>query len=276
MEEMMKAGKLRMEQKKVKYRVRGKDHILEDDIAAAVNFVLFAKDWIGEAMKFSPEASLIWAGVSTVLPLLTNPSISAKANSDGFAYVTSRLRYYVALESLLLPQNQETGISYDWRKEFEKHIETLYQEILKFQLRSIIRFYKSRLGILVADAFHLEWDKMILTIKDLEDIVYKESVQINTAESVADLREISKHTEGMLSRMDEQLSVTKDQLSVAKDQLEVTKAIAAFKMTKDESACLQLFRLVDTNQTGYEWYKNQVQERVEGTCQWFLNHKKFQ
>src|SRR5262249_6389564 len=44
MDEMMKAGQSRREEKKIKYRFLGKDHVFEDDVASAVNVVLWAKD----------------------------------------------------------------------------------------------------------------------------------------------------------------------------------------------------------------------------------------
>ena len=43
--------------------------------------------------------------------------------------------------------------------------------------------------------------------------------------------------------------------------------------TENEKKCLQLFRLQDNEEDqSYEWYKGQVEKRVEGTCQWFLEH----
>lgn len=78
MEEIMKARQKRLEQRKYKYSFLGRERVLEDDIASAVNVVLWGKDWIGEAIRFSPEASLVWAGVCTVLPLVSNVSTSSK------------------------------------------------------------------------------------------------------------------------------------------------------------------------------------------------------
>lgn len=239
---MIKAGQLRMKEKKIKYALGGKDRVLEDDIAAAVNLVLSVKDWIGEATKASPQASLIWAGVSAVLPFLTNHSTLSKANSGGFSYVTSRLRYYVALEKLLLPDNQDTRIAGDLRREFEQHIEDLYQHILEFQLRSIVRFYRCRSGNLGRDMFQLDdWNNMVSKIKDLEGIVDRESNQINTAASLAELSVISKSTGEMLNRMNEQLSVAKDQrdlasklLNVTEEQLQASKEMINFTATKDD------------------------------------------
>ena len=263
MDEMMKDGQSRMEEKKIKYQFLGKEHAFEDDVASAVNVVLWAKDWIGEALKFSPEASMIWAGVSTILPLLTNPSTSSKANSEGFEYVTSRLRYYVAFEKLLLPDHQDTRISEGLRKEFEKHVEDLYEHILEFQLRSILRFYRWRLGNLGRDMFQLEaWNKMVSDIKDRESIVDRESNQIYTAVSFDELKGIS---------------------SSAKELVHITKERADYRTTKEERECHQFFRLTDTSKpdaktegrSGYEEYKNRVESRVEGTCQWFLDQENF-
>ncbi|EPE08548.1 ankyrin repeat protein [Ophiostoma piceae UAMH 11346] len=47
--------------------------------------------------------------------------------------------------------------------------------------------------------------------------------------------------------------------------------------TIDEQKCLQLFRLGSNNHDAtYEWYKDRVEDRVQGTCSWFLQHDQFQ
>lgn len=53
------------------------------------------------------------------------------------------------------------------------------------------------------------------------------------------------------------------------------------RQAKEEQAerqkCHQLFRLTDgTRDATYEWYKDRVEDRVEGTCEWFLQHEHFQ
>ncbi|KAI1131604.1 CHAT domain-containing protein [Nemania abortiva] len=45
------------------------------------------------------------------------------------------------------------------------------------------------------------------------------------------------------------------------------------KMTEEERKCLQVFCRTDSD---YQGYKNQVKERLEGTCGWFLKHPNFQ
>jgi hypothetical protein len=46
--------------------------------------------------------------------------------------------------------------------------------------------------------------------------------------------------------------------------------------SQDEEKCHQLFRLTDESNESYETYKSRVEERLSGTCQWFLDHENFQ
>jgi ankyrin repeat protein len=49
-----------------------------------------------------------------------------------------------------------------------------------------------------------------------------------------------------------------------------------WNLSEKEEKCHQLFRLTSGDQDAtYEWYKDRVEARVEGTCQWFLTHNNF-
>ncbi|KAJ5267113.1 hypothetical protein N7478_009921 [Penicillium angulare] len=70
--------------------------------------------------------------------------------------------------------------------------------------------------------------------------------------------------------------VTEDHRNITERQLQLQES----KLSKDWSVkleeCLQLFCLVtDTKSATYEWYKDHVGTRVEGTCEWFLTHDNF-
>lgn len=112
-----------MDGKRVKYQILGHEYVLQNQIAQAAEFVLWAKGLIDVAVKASPAASMAWAGVCIILPVLTNPSTADKANRDGFTYVTTRMRYYTKLEPLLLSTSAENSIVA--RKE---HIIDLYKQ----------------------------------------------------------------------------------------------------------------------------------------------------
>jgi hypothetical protein len=73
-------------------------------------------------------------------------------------------------------------------------------------------------------------------------------------------------------------AVAREHRNIAEEQLRSQQAIATEKLNKKEQECHQLFRLVASgkNDATYEWYKSRVEERVEDTCLWFLNHEYFQ
>lgn len=76
----------------------------------------------------------------------------------------------------------------------------------------------------------------------------------------------------LLSVGKEHLRIAGDHRNLGKEQLQVLRAIKQTMSAKEEE-CHQLFRL--TNGGTYEWYKNRVENRVPGTCEWFLNHEHF-
>ncbi|OAQ61390.1 ankyrin repeat domain-containing protein [Pochonia chlamydosporia 170] len=68
-----------------------------------------------------------------------------------------------------------------------------------------------------------------------------------------------------------------EQLKIAKDQLQAQVNLVQKRTSDMEQECHQLFRLTNSNRDiTYEWYKDQVRERVDGTCMWLLEHKHFQ
>lgn len=263
MDEMMKTGQARAEEKKFRYRLFGAEHVLEDDIASAVNVVLWGKDWIGAAVQASPEASIVWAGVSAILPFLTNPSVSNKSNSEGFNYVTSRMDWYVTFEKLLLRALDDPRAE-PMRKNFELHVQELYQAILEFQIQSILRLFQSRFKKLGKDMLLLDdWNAMANAVKSCEDLVDREARQIREALSLEGLREIRSSAREMENMMKKQFEYT---------------------MTARQAECHQIFRRIDSSNSadtlarpaGYEDYKERVEARVENTCQWFLDQNNFQ
>ncbi|KAL2807696.1 hypothetical protein BJX63DRAFT_425159 [Aspergillus granulosus] len=76
----------------------------------------------------------------------------------------------------------------------------------------------------------------------------------------------------------ENQDLAKQTLDNAKEQLKAQNDFAKERLSDKEEKCHQLFRL--TSDSGgdatYEWYKNRVEERVDNTCMWFLQHENFQ
>ena len=59
--------------------------------------------------------------------------------------------------------------------------------------------------------------------------------------------------------------------------MKIQHTVREQELSDRQRECLHLFRLTkSTEDATYEWYKNRVEERVEGTCKWFLQHHHFQ
>lgn len=81
----MEIGLRHMEDKKVSATLLGHEIVLQDVVSNVVGAVEWAEDYVKDAVKALPYASMVWAGVSLVLPLLKNPSV-AEASNHGAQY----------------------------------------------------------------------------------------------------------------------------------------------------------------------------------------------
>ena len=131
---------------------------------------------------------------------------------------------------------------------------------------------------------HESWAEMQGKIIDLETNVHKDFEQINALASTQALKNLNKEAQESRGNMQQLLSLAEEQLraikkhwDISSKQLQVQQEMAMKMFSQDEEKCHQLFRLTkDNKDETYEWYKNRVEDRVEGTCQWFLNHVNFQ
>ncbi|KAL7919892.1 WD40-repeat-containing domain protein [Trichoderma austrokoningii] len=133
-------GLKHMEEKKISTTVLGHEIKLQDAVANVAKAVEWVEDNVKDAVKDSPYALIVMAGISLVLPLLKNPAADEAENQDGFSHITSQMRYYVTLEGLLLPEH----FGADQNAELVLRLVDLYKLIIDFQVRSILRLYRSR------------------------------------------------------------------------------------------------------------------------------------
>ncbi|KAI5863657.1 hypothetical protein GGS23DRAFT_509310 [Durotheca rogersii] len=249
-----KNGLDRMRKHLLTYTVAGNEFVVRDQMAQVTTFVLKIKSVVDEAVKASVEASIVWASVCLVLPLLTNPNAAEQANRDGLIYVTSRMRFYIALEPLLLPRDQSRSstIPKGLRVEFEIHVRDLYQKILEFQLQSVLRFYERRLNRLGKDLVRYEdWEGMLSEVHRLENVVDGDFHKINDAALRAmvedlkdDARQSLESTQGLLSLATKQLRVTEEHRDIGSAQLQeqrrtnalIAKSVNAIRLPTVSSA----------------------------------------
>ncbi|PKS11061.1 hypothetical protein jhhlp_002822 [Lomentospora prolificans] len=277
MVKVAETGLKHLEDKEITYRIAGREYALHDQVTGAVKIVNWAKGFIGEAVKDAPQASLAWAAVSLVLPLLINPSTEDTAQSEGYTYIVSRMRYYACLEPLLL-SDDEGSIPATMKPALEESICKLYGLILSFQIQSVFRFYRHRIGTFFRDMVKFDdWESLVQDIKDCEGEIQKDCQQINSASAVIKLADISRtaadtfkkltgYAEELLSTAQEHRDISAQHLTVAQEQLDIAKRVS----TAEQEKCLQLLRLSD-----YGWYKDRVTDRLPNTCNWFLDHPNY-
>ncbi|KAF1926121.1 uncharacterized protein M421DRAFT_68272 [Didymella exigua CBS 183.55] len=70
--------------------------------------------------------------------------------------------------------------------------------------------------------------------------------------------------------------IAKEHRSIAEEAFRFQQTVREQELSNRQKECLQLFRLTNSTQdTTYEWYKGRIEDRVEGTCEWFLQHVHF-
>ncbi|OBS16672.1 hypothetical protein FPOA_12708 [Fusarium poae] len=90
-------------------------------------------------------------------------------------------------------------------------------------------------------------------------------------------RTISDILSGFQEIAQQHRDVSKEHRDIAREQLQAQKDLARERLSEEQQRCHQLFRLTTSSKDAtYEWYKDRVEERVEGTCLWFLKHDHFQ
>lgn len=146
MDDMIALGKKHMEGKKIALKVGDQEFVLQDQMKHVVAGLRIAKAWVDDAVNASPLARTAWASVCLLLPFLTNQSDVQAANDEGFAYVTQKIRYYAAMESLLFGADDTT-----FPPAFRDHVVGLYKEIIDFQAQTVLRFFRGRFSNFVRD-----------------------------------------------------------------------------------------------------------------------------
>lgn len=156
LKQITELGLKHMEDKKVSTTLLGHEIVLQDVVANVAAAVGWTEDFIKDAVKDLPYASIVVAGVSLILPLLKNPSAAEAANQEGFTYVTSQMRYYVAMESLLLFEDMNC----DLKADLTDRLVDFYKSIIDFQVQTVLRYYRSRTKNFFRGTINYDsWDK---------------------------------------------------------------------------------------------------------------------
>lgn len=235
-EQIISIAKERMDASKSHFDIAGHEIAFDvkERVKDAVDFILWGKELLSEAVKPSPEASMVWAGVCLVLPLLTHPFLAAESNESGFSYVTTRMNFYVKMEDLLLGNGSgnATGPEDLTRQQLVR----LYALILRFQFTSVIRLLDAAIHRYFSDIRHQDvWTKLRTEIENTETSLMNDSrfMSLRELKKTADqsLETMKRHLqveEEILRTNQEQLGIQTEQRDISSQQLlqnEITKYI---------------------------------------------------
>ncbi|KAK3934862.1 hypothetical protein QBC46DRAFT_425470 [Diplogelasinospora grovesii] len=261
-----------MKQKKISTTLLGHEIVLQDVVADIAGVVEWAEDYIKDAVKDLPYASIVMAGVSLVLPLLKNPTAVEAANQDGFIYVTSQMRYYVAMESLLLPEDMKA----DLKADLTDRLVGLYKLIIDFQVQSVIRFYRSRTKNFFRGTIDYDgWEKKLQDIKDSDkELVSKLETAISGI-SLQELKKSAREAEHSRETLDALLGTVEDLVVVSRDYRDIAQKMERRMSDVETRACLEALQASDPRDD-----KDRIESDKGGllrdSYRWVLSHVDFQ
>jgi len=222
LDEILRRAKKRMEEKITVYHIAGQDFNPKENVAKAVEFVLWAKALVDQAVRPSAEASLIWVGACLVIPLFVQPYLVEQEHKSGFEYVTCRMEFYAALEPRW--SSEKMNMPEEQRNAVQKDIVDLYQHVLSFQLKTVLRLHQHKMQRWLRDVTNQSaWSEMLSRVKEAEEILHKDFDLIKGLDLREKLEEIDQKTKSTAEKMSELLTKACEQYHVAQEQLEQTK-----------------------------------------------------
>lgn len=259
-----------MESKKVSTTLLGHELVLQDQVKNVSVAAEWAMGLIREATGGLSHAPIISAGVALVLPLLVlkSPAAADAANQEGFKYVTSQIRHYVAMESLLLPE----VMGPDLRDSLEKDLVELYKLIIDFQVRSILRFYRGRTKNFFRGTVNYDgWDQLLQDIKDGEAALLRKFESAISGAGLQELTKIAREIEASRADQERHLALIANELrSMRSEQQQHLRAQAAER----DLECLRRIHLTDPR-----YDKMRIEQNKGGLLkdcyEWILEHPGF-
>lgn len=258
-------------EKKSDIRIFGYDLDIQKRVAQAAKITSWAKDLIGEAVKPSAEASLAWTAVSIVLPLLINPVMAEEASKSGFDYITTRMRYYAALEN---SPSWKQGASPDLIAETTQGFVDLYENILRFQIQYVLRCFEDGFWKYLVDTVNsTQWQDMITKVEKLEATIHRNLGSLLAIESLAAQTSRSDTSQKTLAVTQHMLLMLQHQIEISERHMAVMDRQSQLVISERQTNVHQVFRLENPL---YEDSKAKVSQWVEGTCKWVLQQAQFQ
>ncbi|KAL3478404.1 WD40 repeat-like protein [Aspergillus californicus] len=156
----------KMQEGKLSATFFGKKIVWQEAIGKFGNAATWVQTYAKDALKDVPYAPAVMACTSLLLPLLTSPSRVEGENNEGLLYVTSQIRYYIEMETLLLPDSMDAGL----KAELNEQVKDLYKLVIDYQIQSVMHFCRnSGKNYFRSVADYDGWSDQLKTIKEKEE-----------------------------------------------------------------------------------------------------------
>lgn len=203
---------------------------------------------------------------------MTNDSKQRGAAITGIEEIAKLIRRYAEIEHLYLNDEQ-----YRLSNDLEAAIIKLYSHILEYEARAACHFNRRVAVQTVRNIVGLDsWDSMLESVK-------QSAINCEILAKIIDTEDQRKRMESLETLFSNQNKEIEELLRVSQmeDTRYLKRHLAELKTAREdktarqhmteESRCCESLRTTD-----YQFHKEKNPDRVPGTCQWFLNHPKYQ
>ncbi|KAI1077965.1 hypothetical protein F5B20DRAFT_549960 [Whalleya microplaca] len=230
-----------------------KDIKIREHAEGLVKFLLWSDPIFKTALSAQPYAALAWSSVSLLLPLLTSATSQNEAMLKGFESINDIQVYWNICENDYL--------KFSRRNELIERIARLYSHIIEYQARVICHLSKTQLSRAWQKvAGWKDWDAKAQDVQKLSQ----------QCSDYFDLNEKKK--------IEEQWSCQLQEIRKSRVILDTIRQIleASGRQTRQIYEDQKETELLRDLASDYKGNKDFNPRRVEGTCRWFLNDKRFQ
>ncbi|RAK81186.1 uncharacterized protein BO72DRAFT_518475 [Aspergillus fijiensis CBS 313.89] len=142
----------KLEAKQLTVEFKDKTVYVRDGMRRVVQGILASKDLISAIISTEPHASVVWAGVLLVLPLMLNPITQEDDATAGFEFISALLVRYRPIQSQIWKGSNDVPASdKHWLK---RQIVSVYAEVLRYHARFLKQYHESsRMGRYLRDVF---------------------------------------------------------------------------------------------------------------------------
>ncbi|KAI1127207.1 hypothetical protein F5Y10DRAFT_243392 [Nemania abortiva] len=173
----------------------------QEAAVSVTRFVKSCRESISTALSASPAASIAWAGVCTILPLLENGINQRLEHAVLLAYVLDQAEWYSKLSANFATQSRMAadGIvgSGVLREDLKRKIVDILKLLIKANMDSVCRYYHTnKLIVFLGDSIKFsDWAETLQTIKKAEEVFRTRSRQYYDDVIAKSISSIDKHME---------------------------------------------------------------------------------